>query len=114
VPWRILQNFLWKVWGFTRTKKFIGKSKAAHSHSLVKGTTTTTKRQVGKVSSKEEKDNLESALENTTELVDAKLGLYKDEAIHLEIEPSAKPLQHELTLFQSLTKKLSNEKWTTY
>ena len=72
------------------------------------------KEQKGKVLSKEEKDKLEIALENTTELFDGKLGLYKDEEIHLEIEPSAKPLQHELTLFQSLTKKLSNEKWTTY
>jgi hypothetical protein len=60
------------------------------------------------------KDKLESALENTTELFDGKLGLYKNEEIHLEIEPSAKQYIHELTLFQSLKKKLSNEKWTIY
>ena len=42
--------------------------------------------------SQDQKDKLESALANTTELFDGKLGLYKAEEIHLEIEPNAVPV----------------------
>lgn len=44
---------------------------------------------------KEQRDQLQAALANSAQLFDGKLGHYKDEQIHLEIEPNAIPVHQK-------------------